>query len=229
MMNQAAEQTPRRRVVREGPERREEILDAATELFAEQGYSDCVTQALAERLRVGKGTIYRYFPSKQELFLAAVDRAMSRLHEHLAARVAPISDPLERIRRGVFEFLAFFDQHPRYVELFMQERAQFRDRKTPTFIAHRERNIYRWTDVYRSLIAEGRVRDIPPERITDVVGELLYGAIFMNYFSGRRKPVSEQAGDILEIVFSGIFTDAERERQAAARPPGAGGPPAALN
>ena len=56
--------------------RREEILDAATELFAQHGYSDAVTQALAERLQVGKGTLYRHFPSKQELFLAAADRVI---------------------------------------------------------------------------------------------------------------------------------------------------------
>ena len=50
--------------------RREEILDVATDLFAEFGYSEAVTKDLADRLQVGKGTIYRYFPSKRELFLA---------------------------------------------------------------------------------------------------------------------------------------------------------------
>ena len=61
--------------------RREEILETATALFAEQGFSDAVTQALAERLGVGKGTIYRHFPSKRALFLAATDRVMRKLQE----------------------------------------------------------------------------------------------------------------------------------------------------
>ena len=68
--------------------RREEILETATELFAEQGFSDAVTQALAERLGVGKGTIYRHFPSKRELFLAAADRVMRKLQEEVDANVA---------------------------------------------------------------------------------------------------------------------------------------------
>ena len=68
----------------------------------------------------------------------------------------------------------------------MQERALFKDRKRPTFIEHRLMNLERWRDMYRDLIADGRVRDIPPEGITDVVGNLLYGTIFMNYFSGQR-------------------------------------------
>src|SRR5262249_57454593 len=51
--------------------RREEILEAAARLFAEHGYSETDTQGLADLLQVGKGTLYRYFRTKRELFLAA--------------------------------------------------------------------------------------------------------------------------------------------------------------
>src|SRR6516164_11530351 len=81
--------------------RREEILETATELFAEHGFSDAVTQALAERLGVGKGTIYRHFPSKRELFLAAADRVMHKLQEQVNANIAGIDDGLERIERAI--------------------------------------------------------------------------------------------------------------------------------
>src|SRR5439155_19350968 len=58
-----------------------QILDAAVKLFAKHGYTDADTQLLADELGVGKGTLYRYFPSKRELFLAAADRVMHRLRE----------------------------------------------------------------------------------------------------------------------------------------------------
>src|SRR5438132_597738 len=57
----------------------EEILEAAAELFAKHGYADTDTQLLADKLGIGKGTLYRYFPSKRELFLAAADRVMVRM------------------------------------------------------------------------------------------------------------------------------------------------------
>ena len=66
---------------------REEILETATVLFAEQGFSDAVTQALAAKLQVGKGTIYRHFASKRELFLAAADRVMQKLQERVEANI----------------------------------------------------------------------------------------------------------------------------------------------
>ena len=75
----------------------------------------------------------------------------------------------------------------------------------------------RWRKFYARLIAEGRVRDIPVERITDVVGNLIYGTMFTNFFAGQVKPVEQQAEDILDIVFRGILTDAEAHRLAARR------------
>src|SRR5215472_6086736 len=77
--------------------RREQILQAAAKLFAEHGYADADTHLLAEKLGVGKGTIYRYFPSKEEVFLAAADRGMRMVCERVDASIEGIEDPLRRI------------------------------------------------------------------------------------------------------------------------------------
>jgi len=195
--------------------RREEILDAATRLFAERGYVDTDTQLLADELHVGKGTLYRYFPSKRELFLAAVDRGMRKLCAHIDASIEPIEDPPERIAQVVHAYLGFFAEHPELVELLIHERSQFKDRKKPTYFEHREANRERLRDLYRSYISEGQIRDMPVDRILDVLGDLLYGTMFTNYFSGRQTSVEAQARDILDVVFHGILSDAGRSR----RPP----------
>ena len=134
--------------------------------------------------QLGKGTIYRHFPSKRELFLAAADRVMRKMQEKILANIAGVEDGLEQVARGIMAFLSFFAEHPEYVELLIQERAQFKDRKRPTYFEHREVNVVRWRKLYARLIAEGRVRDIPVERITDVVGNLIYGTMFTNFFIG---------------------------------------------
>src|SRR6516165_655535 len=192
--------------------RREEILETATDLFAEQGFSDAVTQAIADRLGVGKGTIYRHFPSKRELFLAAADRVMRKMQEKIMANIAGVEDGLEQVARGIMAFLSFFAEHPEYVELLIQERAQFKDRTRPTYFEHREVNVVRWRKLYAKLISEGRVREMPVESITTVVGNLIYGTMFTNYFIGPAKPLEEQAREILDIVFRGILTESELAR-----------------
>ncbi len=195
--------------------RQEEILEAAARLFARHGYSETDTQFLADQLGIGKGTLYRYFPSKEKLFLAAADRVMRMLREKVDASIGGIDDPLERVAQAIRTYLAFFAEQPEFVELLIQERAQFKDRKKPTYFEHREKNVQRWRDMYRGLIAEGRIRNVPVERITDVLGALVYGTMFTNYFTGRRIPYEEQTRDILDIVHNGILTDGERRRRSA--------------
>ena len=204
--------------------RREEILSQAARLFAQHGYSDTDTQLLAETIGVGKGTVYRYFASKRELFLAAADRVMRELRDRVDASIEGIDEPFVRIETAIRAFLAFFAENPEFVELLIQERAQFKDRKKPTFIEHREANVGRWQELYRQLIAQGRLRDMPVERISDVISHQLYGTIFFNYVAGQAKSVDEQTEAIVDVIFHGILTVEERRARRAAHERAAGEP-----
>jgi AcrR family transcriptional regulator len=195
--------------------RREEILEMATQLFADQGFSDAITQVLADRLQIGKGTLYRHFPSKRELFLAAADRVMVRLNDRIESSIAGINDGLERVAKAISSYLAFFAENPSFVELIIQERANFRDRKRPTYFEHRDRTVQRWRQLYRELIEEGRVREMPVEQITEVISGAIYGTMFINYFTGQAKPSEIQAREIVDVVFSGILSDSERRCREA--------------
>ena len=194
--------------------RRAEILDKAIQLFAARCYAGTDTQSLADELQVGKGTLYRYFENKEELFLAAVGHILCQLNERLDAASAAVADPLKKCRAGMLAYLTFFAEHPDYVELLIQERALFKDRGTPTYFQYRERNEVRWRELYRGLMADGRVRTMPPERITNVVRDLMYGTMCANYFAHRDRSPAEQVEAILDVVWKGILSDGERVKQS---------------
>ena len=65
----------------------------------------------------------------------------------------------------------------------------------------------------RMLVRQILRRQMPVERITDVISDLVYGTMFTNYFTGHRKPPEEQACDILDVVFNGILSESERQRK----------------
>ncbi len=196
--------------------RREQILSMATSEFARRGYPRTDLQIVADLLGVGKGTVYRYFKSKEDLFLAAVDRSMSLLQENNLAAAAQGRDPIERITLATHAYLRFFDEHPELVELLVQERAEFRTRKRSTYFQHRDKNIKPWRALLRGQIAGGKIRDIPVDRITDVFNSVLYGAIFTNYFENRRGRPERQAEDILDVIFRGILASPSRNPRKGA-------------
>lgn len=188
-------------------QRREEILRVATKLFARHGFADTDVQVIADRLHVGKGTVYRHFASKEELFLAVVDRGMQQLKQTVDAATSQTGQSLEKVAVGIRAYLTFFDEHPEIVELLIHERALFRDRRKPTYFVHRESNVGQWRALFSELIGAGVIRDTPVERITDVISGLLYGTMFTNFFAGRAKPLANQCQDILDIVFRGLLVD----------------------
>jgi AcrR family transcriptional regulator len=186
--------------------RQREILAEATRRFAEVGYRQTDVQVVADRLGVGKGTVYRYYPTKEALFFAAVDAGMRALVERIDSVVNGLDDPVEYFECGIRSYLEFFDRNPDLVELLIIERAEFRDREKATYFIYRERDRGERKALIKRGIAKGVIRDIPPERILDVVGDLLYGSMFTNHFSNRKIPFERQAADIMDLLMHGIFT-----------------------
>ncbi len=62
------------RVVKEAIERRNEILDAAEELFVTKGYDKTSTNDILDRVGIARGTLYYHFKSKEEILNAMIER-----------------------------------------------------------------------------------------------------------------------------------------------------------
>lgn len=81
-------------------DRRQVILDAAAALFAEQGYDRSSIRDIAARVGLLPGSIYHYFPSKDELYLAVHGEGFRRLMAAVDAALAGTTDPWERLTRA---------------------------------------------------------------------------------------------------------------------------------
>ena len=122
---------------------REAILEAATQCFAENGYSGSNLDAIARRAGLTKGGIYTHFASKAALFIAIIERAYGRAMaraDALAASGLPwveaiIAHLLECIRNPQFpidhhlwaEILAVANREPEVREVFAHCEAQGRE------------------------------------------------------------------------------------------------------
>lgn len=182
-----------------------EILDAAVEAFASQGYAQTDVQVIADRVGIGKGTVYRRFGNKETLFLATVKHARDKLIAAVDAVQDPERDPLLQLRTCMTAILQFFDSHQEIVHLLIEERALFRDRRPSLFFEHDEERRCEWADRLRAMVAAGKIRDLPVPQIQDALSRFVFGAMFFNYFEGNRKPLVEQSEAMFDMLFNGLL------------------------
>jgi AcrR family transcriptional regulator len=80
---------------------REQILEGGRRAFIAGGFRGTSVPSIAAEAGVSVGLIYRYFPSKEELFLELCISGTPGELADLAERVAPIEDPVERVRASI--------------------------------------------------------------------------------------------------------------------------------
>ncbi len=92
--------------------RRESMLDAARELFADGGYNKTTMDAIAERAEIGVATVYTYFGNKERLFATLARSDMTELRDEGAAALKDVS---EKPADAVIELLTIYDKVHNYV------------------------------------------------------------------------------------------------------------------
>jgi AcrR family transcriptional regulator len=91
---------------------RQEILDAARELFAKEGYESVSMRRIAEKIEYSPTTIYLYFHDKQELIEELCNQTFALLTRKLEKVTAGPGDPVERLKAGLRAYVEFGLKHP---------------------------------------------------------------------------------------------------------------------
>jgi AcrR family transcriptional regulator len=195
---------------------REEMLVVATQVFASRGFRNTDVQEIADRLGIGKATIYRAFGTKEQLFLAAVDRGMQGLNETmLSIDFNDNMEPAEKIRMALLCFLSYFDQNEELIELLIQERCEFRDREMNSYTRNWLVNSPRWKKGCLEGIEKGRLRELPVEGVVNMFSSVCYGAIFTHYFRKQKIDLQSTAALMADVMAYGLISDQSREEHPA--------------
>jgi AcrR family transcriptional regulator len=98
-------------------QRRRAIISIAREFFATQGYEQTMVDEIAQAAGYTKMTIYNYFESKDDLFVAVVSEAYQKLYEIMDGHIKR-DDVAYELRSMGDAYLAFFERHPDDAILF---------------------------------------------------------------------------------------------------------------
>ena len=104
-----------------------QLLEAARKVLAAKGYHGTKIVDIARAARVGVGTFYLYYPTKEALFLELVEDAVVQLKAQLDTVRASVSDPLEQARTHTLTFFRFASDNRELFRIVFGHGASFHD------------------------------------------------------------------------------------------------------
>lgn len=196
------------------PEQRpEEIATAALHVFAQRGLHQTTLDDVAKEAGVSKGTIYLYFKSKEELFVAAAQRVVPIPEElPLATTAQPMTEKavgslLREVARTMYRrfctpaYRAFFSlmaaetlRHPEWGQLYFEKIVLPQNQ--------------RFAELFQQAATQGTIRKVDPLLVARAfIGMFLTMALTQEHLGGKQlTPFSEQhiVDSLTDIFLHGI-------------------------
>jgi AcrR family transcriptional regulator len=147
--------------------RREQIMQAVEKLFTSRRFHEITLDDVAQAARVGKGTIYRYFQDKDDLFFQTATSGFDDLCE-LLRREVPENNPfVEQLISACVQISRFFNQRRQLFQMMQVEEDRmywFKGTIRDRWMTKRKNLVAALAEIIRKGVREGKVRnDIPAE------------------------------------------------------------------
>jgi AcrR family transcriptional regulator len=158
--------------------RRACILAAARCVFARQGYSQTVVEDIAARAGIAKGTLYLYFKSKEEIFMAALIEDARRLEEVTRERMQAVHSWQDKVKAYVTVRLEYLESHQDFLRIYL---AEVRGMMVRGMRMHSE--LYQvirdsegqLAQVFAAAVARKEIRPVDPDLAARTVSDLTRG------------------------------------------------------
>ncbi len=176
-------QTLRPDTLTKGERTKQHIIEQVAPLFNAQGYFGTSLSDVLEVTGLPKGTIYRYFESKDELALAAFDFAYARLREKFAKAIRENKNTVKRLLAIITEYSALLDDPYLYGGCPIFNTAVEGDDAHPVLLQRAREAMDEWRNMIHITIRKGKqrkeMRQVNEDEVASVLISSIEGAIVM--------------------------------------------------
>lgn len=183
--------------------KRRAILDAASRIFAARAYHSVTMDEVARVAHVGKGTLYRYFDSKEDLYLALTDEALLLLVQRLEEEEKADLPHPEILSRMIRAIVHSFCHHLPAFRIVNGNEAILLLKKRQVFQSRRRRIAALLGRVVERGVAAGVFRNLDPVLTPSCIIGMVWGVVLSQ--AGEGSPDS-LATTISDIFLHGAYT-----------------------
>lgn len=199
---------------------RQQMMDAAADLFADRGYESTSVEDIAEKANVSKGTFYYHFETKEALVVELRRNMLAGTTEKAFSLLATGEPPITVLERLLLERAAFTQKQPELAKVFFLQRIQYIFFKDEDLIVRPDANGNR-TMLFRvaiyELVCEGQKRgqiraDQSPAELTGMITACFLHAQGAWLASDRSSSLVEKVHRWLHALLDGVGTKGYREQ-----------------
>ncbi|GGJ72153.1 AcrR family transcriptional regulator [Anoxybacillus voinovskiensis] len=180
--------------------RKKQIIEAATKSFSLFGYKATTMEQVAKLANVGKGTIYTFFNSKEELLDEIITSLISEIKEAAEQAIDPSRTFFENVHRALYRILEFRKQHQLTLKLLQE----VRDIGTPTVqevMKKLDRAVLAYIrEKIEQAMQKGEIRACDPE-ITAFLMFKLYIALVFEWEKDHEPLAEEKIAELFALYF----------------------------
>jgi AcrR family transcriptional regulator len=202
---------------RERAEVREKILEAARELFVNEGYEAVTMRKIAERIEYSPTAIYLHFKDKETVLRELCDADFFALAKTFT-KIAKIADPIERLRKTAHAYTKFGLEHPNHYRLmFMTPHPPMGPEDSAVEKGNPEEDAYAFLKaIVEEALAAGRLRPEldDPDLIAQTMWAGLHGVIALEIAKANDpwcdwRSTTARSGLMTEVLIRGVVRTEE--------------------
>lgn len=190
-------------------EKKAQILEASIKVFSKKGMNDTKISDIAEEASIGKGTIYEYFKSKDEIFTASFYYFMEKLEACISHRLYRIHDPLEKMRAYFSAWTEMFEgDYLEYLEIVLDFWAEGVRERSDSWMIDLNKFYSENRDMLDNLLSDcvskGEIRQVDTKLIASIMLGTLDGILIQWVMDRKAFNMKEAVVLFVETMIDGL-------------------------
>jgi|SRR5579883_3068528 len=183
------------------------ILEAARKVFAEKGFSDATVDDIANAAGVAKGTVYLYYRSKREIYLAALKFGIQQMYSALDEELKRQSTTEGKLRALIAVKLAYFDENRDFFKIYYSEIGNWCihpgaiDSEFKTFYLEQSKII---ESILKDGVRKKVLRTGRMEQAAFAISDIIRGVVTQRVLGWTKTKIAQDVDFIFDLIWKGI-------------------------